>query len=973
MSLSRRQRFIVKATVSYLVFGCAWIVLSDRLLLAFTDPEAIHRLSNAKGITFIILTALLLLLALTGVPDRRETLDGTRLRSRDLFLLGAKVPRWAAYLFAVLATSAMLVLRLQLAVSFGERPLLILFMLPILLSAVVGGFGPGVLATMVAAIGTAYYGIPPLHRLEIAADHDLFQWCMLVATGLLASYLNELLHRARQQAETLHDMQAQAQEELRRSKERFELAMAGTNDGLWDWDFDSNKLYLSPRWKTMLGYREEELVDHLDTWKALVHPDDRQRALDLVDDLVAGRSQRFETEFRMRHKDGSYRDILSRAFPARDANGRPTRLVGTHIDMTERYQDAKKLAEQSSLLESTSRMAKVGGWRFTVDDGRGSWTPEVARIHDVDPDQETTKEIGLAFYHGPYRQAIETAISRAVELAEPYDLELEMVTAKGATKWVRTVGQPVVKDGRVMAIEGIFLDISERKRAESAVRESEARLRAIIDNVPDGIVHLSPRLEVRWVNAAARRLFALEENTEIIGLFCHHAFRNQGQPCTPCPVTRCAVTRKIETGTLQPADGQQPHYEIRAVPILGKDNSLEGIIEIIRDTSTLKRLEEQVRQAQKMESIGTLAGGIAHDFNNILSAILGYGELAQEEIGRGGPGWESVATIIEAGRRAAHLTNDLLLFSRKQASHQQLVDLNAIIARLEKFLGRIIGEDILYSTNLSQEPLPILADSHHIEQILMNFATNARDAMPHGGSLTIATSIVQLDQDFVANNQWGTPGMRCAQLTCSDSGMGMDPQTAAKIFDPFFTTKPMGKGTGLGLAVVYGIVQAHQGHITLTSAANQGTAFRVYLPLADPKSASHHPTSDAATTQGGSETILLAEDEPAVRALFARVLNNAGYRVIEASSGEEAIARFAEHGAAIDLLLFDLIMPKLDGYRAMESIAAKKPGIKYLFVSGYAPENIRRPELRELQAAILAKPASPKELLARVRAVLDTP
>ncbi len=969
MSPSPRRRFILRATALYLLFGSCWIFLSDRLLLTFTDIAALTRLSTAKGITFILLTGLLLALALTAIPDRRES-DGIRLRSRNLFLAGGGLPHWVAYLFAVASSLLMLVLRMHIAVSFGERPLLILFMLPIILSSVLGGFGPGIVATLLCSVGIAYYGIPPMGSFFIEAPHDLFQWCIFVATGLLTSYLNDLLHRARLQAEELNERREQAQEELRQSEERFKLAMRGADDGLWDWDLRSNALYLSPRWKAMLGYAEDELAHHLDTWLTLVHPEDRQRTLDLVEDLRAGHSERFETEFRMRHKDGSYREILSRAFPARDDKGEVVRLVGTHIDMTERHHAALKMAEQASLLERTSRMAKVGGWRFTVADGKGTWTAEVARIHDVDPEQETTREFGLGFYQGDHRRAIETAIARAVSDAIPYDLELEMTTASGTTKWVRTIGQPVVENGRVTALEGVLLDISERKRAEAAVRESEARLRAIIDNVPDGIVHLSPALEVRWVNLAAKRLFTLDDNATTLGLPCHHTFWDKTQPCLSCPVTRCAASLKNETGTLKPLDEQGPEFEVRAVPILDGSGRLEGIIEIVRDTTTLKRLEEQVRQAQKMESVGTLAGGIAHDFNNILSAILGYGELALEELPADSPGRASVTTIIEAGQRAAHLTKDLLLFSRKQTSQKQLVDLNEVVVRIEKFIKRIIGEDILCHTDLTREALLLRADPHQLEQVLMNFATNARDAMPHGGTLTITTSRLTLDRDFVEQHGFGRPGNH-ALLTVSDSGKGMDKTTAAKIFEPFFTTKGVGQGTGLGLAVVYGIVHDHQGHINVYSEPLKGTVFRVYLPLSEDTADATSAALPAEQPQGGSETILLAEDEPAVRALFSRVLRAAGYRVIEAASGDEAVRIFEGKAGEIDMLLFDLIMPKMDGRHAMELITAKKPEVGYLFVSGYAPENLRRPEMQYLQEAVLYKPVSPRELLQRVRQTLD--
>lgn len=336
MNLSARKRFILTATCSYLIFGSAWIFLSDRLLLAFTDASSLTEMSTVKGLAFISLTALLLLVALSIIPDRSEREAQGRLRSAELIGSGDRLPRWVPYAFAVLVTVSVLAMRMKIAVSFGERPLLVLFMLPIIFSSVLGGFGPGVLATVIAAVGVDYFAIPPLRSLHIREPFDLFQWAILVGTGVLASYLNELLHRARRQADERRMQVEIAQEALRQSEERFQLAMRGANDGLWDWNLHTDEVYLSPRWKSMLGYRQDELAPHLETWKLLVHPDDRQRTLALVGDLKAGRRDRLEVEFRMRHREGRYLDILSRAFPVTDETGQVVRLVGTHVDISDR-------------------------------------------------------------------------------------------------------------------------------------------------------------------------------------------------------------------------------------------------------------------------------------------------------------------------------------------------------------------------------------------------------------------------------------------------------------------------------------------------------------------------------------------------------------------------------------------------------------------------------------------------------------
>jgi len=565
---------------------------------------------------------------------------------------------------------------------------------------------------------------------------------------------------------------------------------------------------------------------------------------------------------------------------------------------------------------------------------------------------------------------------RVLESDVPIEVEEPAMLADGPHTFLSVKFPLRDSTGKIYALSAISTDITRLKKVEASLKEQEEKYRrlsqeyrVLLDNIPDGIVHLSPDFEIRWTNAAAQKMFQLEDNPELRGKACHAAFWNQEERCVPCPVQRSITTRRNEIGSYCPRDKDQ-EFEIRSVPLIDQSGAMEGIIQIIRDTSAHRRLEQQFRQAQKMESIGTLAGGIAHDFNNILSAILGYGELALEDLADDSPARKSVHTIIEAGLRASHLTKDLLLFSRKQVSDKQPVDVNAIVTKVEKFIRRIIGEDIQCEARLASRPLVILADGHQIEQVLMNFATNARDAMPRGGYFTIATTCLQIDQAFISAHGFGSPGPYVL-ITVSDTGKGMEKETAEKIFEPFFTTKEMGKGTGLGLAVVYGIIQEHQGYINVYSEPEKGTVFRVYLPLIDK---TEKPVPEQAAQdkpRGGKETILLAEDEVTVRRLFITVLEQGGYTVIEAVNGEDAVRKFEANKEHINLLLFDLVMPKMNGKLALEAIRGLKPDIKGIFVSGYAPENIQQRDLFDLHTEVLFKPVSPKELLKTVRKVLD--
>jgi signal transduction histidine kinase/CheY-like chemotaxis protein len=420
---------------------------------------------------------------------------------------------------------------------------------------------------------------------------------------------------------------------------------------------------------------------------------------------------------------------------------------------------------------------------------------------------------------------------------------------------------------------------------------------------------------------------------------------------------------------------------VMLIPVIPKALGLPSLVTTMEDIKQLKgelelQLEESrlkdsaLRQAQKMESIGTLAGGVAHDFNNILSAITGYGHLTLMKMPKDDPVRLYVQNILEASERAAHLTKDLLLFSMKQVTDRKPVELNEVICKVEKFLRRIIGEDIECKTVLYDGPLMVFVDAHQIEQVLMNFATNARDAMPAGGTFTIAAEKTRLDDEFIAAYGYGRPGAY-ALVTVSDTGQGMDEETRQRVFEPFFTTKEVGKGTGLGLAVVYGIIKQHEGYINVYSELGKGTTFRIYLPEIMSGAGEGEQETEEGPIPRGTETILLAEDDASVRGLVKSTLEEFGYTVIAAVDGEEAVNKFLKNRNTIKLLLFDLVMPKKTGKEAYDEIRKVRPDIKVIFSSGYAPDIIRQRAGINDRITVAFKPLSPRNLLKKVRRVLD--
>jgi len=514
----------------------------------------------------------------------------------------------------------------------------------------------------------------------------------------------------------------------------------------------------------------------------------------------------------------------------------------------------------------------------------------------------------------------------------------------------------------------------ERKREKEKLRASEEKYRrisqeyhALLDNLPDGIVQIAPDLKVIWANRAMTEMVNVNES-QLKGNCCYQALWDFSEPCFSCPAARSFHSGEFEEGNLTTSDGRL--LELRAMPISDESGKVESVIQVIRDITEHRKLEHQLRQAQKMESIGTFAGGIAHDFNNILTAIVGYGYMAQLNMPPDDPQRANIEHMLEGADRAAHLTKDLLIFSRKQESEKKPVDLNEIVSHVEKFMARIIGEDINFKMALQNAPIVVYADTHQIEQVLMNLATNARDAMADGGDLTIATEEISLGDEFRDIHGYGKPG-RYALLTISDTGEGMNEKIRKKIFEPFFTTKEVGKGTGLGMAVVYGIVKQHEGYINVYSEPDIGTTFRIYLPVISSEALAEEPAQEQETIPKGTETILLAEDDESARGLISIVLKQEGYTVIEAVDGAVAVMKFMENRETIDLLISDLIMPKLNGKEAYDEMKIWRPDLKAIFLSGYAPDFVRQKMWLEGNVDLFSKPILPHLLLKKVRALLD--
>ncbi len=528
----------------------------------------------------------------------------------------------------------------------------------------------------------------------------------------------------------------------------------------------------------------------------------------------------------------------------------------------------------------------------------------------------------------------------------------------------------IVRPTRTAAVDN-NVDAAESGTLQTKLLKNETRLRAVIEAVPECIMLVAADGTILEMNQAGLALIEAASAEQTAGKTIFSLIVPDYQPAVRALVEEVFLgsTGSIEFELIG-MRGSRRWVETRSAPLKDEQGAVTMLLGVSRDITQQKALEAQLRHAQKMEAIGTLSGGIAHDFNNILTAIIGYGNILKLKLKQDDPARPFADQILASSERATALTQSLLAFSRRTATNQKPVDLNETVQRSEKLLQRIIGEHIELRTDLVDCPITIVADSGQIEQVLMNLATNARDAMPEGGIITLSTGITEIGNEFIRTYGYGKPGTY-AVFAVTDTGTGMDERVRDRVFEPFFTTKDVGKGTGLGLSIVYGIVKSHNGYINCSSKPGQGTTFTIYLPLTN-ASAPEQDTMSSPVPKGGTETILLAEDDPEVRTLSTTFLQDFGYTIIGAENGEIACRRYRENQDTIRLLLFDLIMPKKDGKEAYDEIKRLSPGIKILFMSGHNTATIANKGIAQEGLHFIMKPISPEVLLKKVREVLDT-
>ena len=755
---------------------------------------------------------------------------------------------------------------------------------------------------------------------------------------------------------------------LEAGQQRLELALAGADLGMWDWDLKAGEAVWSERAVTMLGYSAGEVKPNFLFWKTLIHPDDWPKVSRALDDHLEGRLPFYETEYRIRSKSGEWKWMLARGRVGEwDANGKPLRLIGTTLDIDERKRAEESLQSAERMLRSILSTSPVG-IGMTLD-RRMVWCNAAwVKLFGFEAEDECLGQDTRMLY--PSQEEYERAgrvLYGGLDKGEIAQGDVKFKRKDGTVFDAHVRMNSLYPSDPTKGAIAAITDISHRKRAGEAQR----RLATAVEQAAEAIVITDTDGIIQYVNPAFERITGysrqevLGKNPNILKSGEHDIafYKKLWGTIAGGESWNGRFVNKKKDGTVYLEDAT-------ISPVRDPSGKIVNYVASKRDITQEVQLQKQLLQAQKMEAVGILAGGVAHDFNNLLTVVQGYAELLLSDRDKGDADYEDLRKIAEAAHRGAELVRNLLAFSKQSDTKPRPMNLNHEVIRIGELLKRTVPKLIKIELHLDGGLATINADPGQMGQILMNLAVNAEQAMPDGGTLTIATANVFLDDDYCNRHIEATPG-EYALLTVTDTGHGMDEETLTHIFDPFFTTKGPGKGTGLGLAMVYGIVQQHGGHITCGSKPDQGSTIKIYLPATKEPDSRDEDKVEKMIPRGGTETILLVDDEDFIRELGKTFLTRAGYAVIAAANGPTALEIYSRRSDEIELVILDMIMPEMGGEQCLEEILAINPGAKIIVSSGAAIEGRRKEIIGSGARGFLGKPFQLTEMLKTVRDVLD--
>ena len=784
----------------------------------------------------------------------------------------------------------------------------------------------------------------------------------------------------------------QAEVALRESEASLARAQRQARIGSWRWSVEHDALVSwSEEYARIHGAREDEIQELMARqMERVIHPDDRDR-VEAEFKHFDQEGTAYEIEYRIVRPDGEVRHVLEIGEPMQHGDGRVVEQTGTVQDITERKQAEEALRENEALLKQAAQMARTGHWVWDVVGNRYSYcSDELAALRGKTVEaylaEFGTHEAIVARIHPEDRARYDQEITRADAERQAYDLEIREIAPDGELRFYRERGEPVLDErGNLIATIGMTQDVTEQKRAEEALRRArddlELRVEARTVELRESeslfamAFHASPSLFAITRPDDGLHYDVNETWTKTLGYTREEALAHSALDLeiwvNPRERTRF-VEQVKKDGSVRGFEAKFRTKSAEELDLLVSGEYVEiggepRLFVVGHDITERKRTEERLIQAQRMEAIGQLTGGVAHDFNNLLGVVIGNVELLAEEIGQD----EShVHSILQAALRGAELTERLLSFSRQHPLAAQTFEAGALIEKMTALLCRTLGETIELKLAVAPDLWIIRADPGQLETALLNLALNARDAMPEGGKLTIEAANATLDEDYVADHI-GAPRGDYVVLAVSDNGVGMPPKTREHAFEPFFTTKVAGEGSGLGLSMVYGFAKQSGGHIMIYSEEGHGTVVKVYLPRAAVNAEQAQGAADDETPGGRGETILLVEDDPALRELAVSTLTSLGYGVRQAENGKTALAAL-EASPEVDLLLSDVVLPGgKNGFELAHEAVARRGDLKVLFMSGYAENAVRHNGALEPAHEVLGTPFRRRELAKKLRALLD--